>query len=81
MKKILAFLCSLLLVMSVIVGCGGDKKEAKPSAQGQRQFLSHSFFNAVRQALFMDLFASSTPAQRYFLFDYVAAAQITEVIL
>ena len=32
MKKILAFLCSLLLVMSVIVGCGGDKKEAKPSA-------------------------------------------------
>ena len=32
MKKILAFLCSLLLVMSVIVGCGGDKKEAKTSA-------------------------------------------------
>ena len=32
MKKILAFLCSLMLVMSVIVGCGGEKKEAKTSA-------------------------------------------------
>ena len=32
MKKILAFLCSLMLVMSVVVGCGGEKKEAKTSA-------------------------------------------------
>lgn len=32
MKKILAFLCSLLLVASVIVGCGVEKKEAKASA-------------------------------------------------
>ena len=32
MKKILAFICSLLLVASVIVGCGGDKKETKASA-------------------------------------------------
>ena len=32
MKKILAFLCSLMLVVSVIVGCGGEKKEAKTSA-------------------------------------------------
>lgn len=32
MKKILAFLLSLMLVMSVIVGCGGEKKEAKATA-------------------------------------------------
>ena len=32
MKKILAFLCSLMLVMSVVVGCGGEKKEVKTSA-------------------------------------------------
>ena len=32
MKKILAFLCSLLLVMSVVVGCGSEKKETKASA-------------------------------------------------
>lgn len=32
MQKILAFICSLLLVASVMVGCGGEKKEAKPAA-------------------------------------------------
>ena len=32
MKKILAFLLSLFLVASVIVGCGSNKKEAQASA-------------------------------------------------
>ncbi len=32
MKRILAFLLSFLLVMSVLLGCGNDKKQTKPAA-------------------------------------------------
>ncbi len=32
MKKVLAFLLSFLLVMSVLLGCGNDKKQTKPAA-------------------------------------------------